>query len=49
MKEACAQAAEVLRMKPDFSIAVYAKQEPHKNPADLKHLLDGFRKAGLPE
>ena len=49
MPEARTEAAEVLRMKPDFSIARYAKQEPFKDPADLKHLLDGFRKAGLPE
>jgi TolB-like protein len=49
MKEARAQAAEVLRMKPDFSIKVYAKQEPFKDSADLEHLLDGFRKAGLAE
>jgi hypothetical protein len=38
-----------LRLRPDFSIRLYSKQEPYKNPADLKHLLDGFRKAGLPE
>jgi TolB-like protein len=48
-KEAHAEAAEVLRLHPDFSIAVYAKQEPFKNPADLDHLLEGMRKAGLPE
>jgi TolB-like protein len=41
--------AEVLRLRPDFSIRLYSKQEPYKDPADLKHLLDGFRKAGLPE
>ena len=48
-QEARAEAAEVLRMKPDFSILAYAKQDPFKNPADLKHLLDAFHAAGLPE
>ena len=48
-QEARAEAAEVLRMKPDFSILAYAKGDPFKNPADLKHLLDAFRAAGLPE
>jgi len=48
-QEARTEAAEVLRMKPDFSILAYAKQDPFKNPADLKHLLDAFRAAGLPE
>jgi adenylate cyclase len=48
-QEAHAETAEVLRMRPDFSILAYAKQEPYKDPNDLKHLLDGFRKAGLPE
>ena len=46
--EARAEAAEVLRMKPGFSIGTYAKQEPFKDPANLEHLLVGFRKAGLP-
>jgi hypothetical protein len=39
----------VLSMKPDFSILAYAKQDPFKKPADLKHVLDAFRAAGLPE
>jgi adenylate cyclase len=47
--EARAEAAEVLRMKPDFSTAAYAIEEPFKNRADQKHLLDAFRAAGLPE
>jgi TolB-like protein len=48
-QEARAEAAEVLRMKPDFSILAYAKQDPFKNPANLNHILDAFRAAGLPE
>jgi TolB-like protein/Tfp pilus assembly protein PilF len=47
--EAQAEAAEVLRKRPDFSIRAYAKQEPYKNPADRDHLLEGMRIAGLPE
>jgi hypothetical protein len=30
-------------------MAEYARNEPFKNSADLDHLLDGLRKAGLPE
>jgi hypothetical protein len=48
-KKARAEAAEVLHLHPDFSIAVYAKQEHYKNPADRDHLLEGMRMAGLPE
>jgi adenylate cyclase len=47
--EARAEAKEVLRMKPDFSILAYAKQDPFKNPADQARLLDAFRAAGLPD
>jgi predicted Zn-dependent protease len=47
--EARAAAAEVLRLQPGFSIQLYSKQEPYKDPADFEHLLQGFHKAGLPE
>jgi len=47
--EARAESAEVLRMKPDFSIAAYAIEDPYKNPADQKHVLDAFLAAGLPK
>jgi TolB-like protein len=49
IEEAKAAAAEVLRLKPDFSAKWIVAMEPYKNPADLEHLLDGLRKAGLPE
>jgi adenylate cyclase len=42
-------AAEVLRQVPDFSIVRYAAKEPLKHADDLEHLVDGMRKAGLPE
>ncbi len=49
LAEARAEAAELLRLKPDYSPAWISAQEPYKNPAYLQHLLDGLRKAGLPE
>jgi len=48
-REARTEIAETLRMRPDMTISKWAKAEPFKNPADLEHLLDGLRKAGLPE
>jgi adenylate cyclase len=42
-------AAQVLRLKPDFSSTRLAAKEPFKRPEDREHLLEGLRKAGLPE
>jgi tetratricopeptide (TPR) repeat protein len=47
LDEARAQAAEVLKLNPDFSIATFSKTAAYKNPSDLEHFLDGLRKAGL--
>jgi len=47
LDEARAQAAEALKLDPDFSIATFTKTEAYKNPSDLEHYLDGLRKAGL--
>ena len=41
--------AEVLRLRPAFTIAEVAMTEAFKEPAELEHLLQGLRKAGLPE
>ncbi len=49
LDEARAQAAEALKLNPDFSIATFIKTEAYKNPSDLEHYLDGLRRAGLPE
>ena len=49
IEEARAQLAEWRRLRPLGSLLEYATNEPFKNPADLEHLLDGLRKAGLPE
>src|SRR5262249_51979717 len=45
--EAAATAAEVLGQRPDFSLAKLRR--PGWNAADSEHILDGMRKAGLPE
>jgi adenylate cyclase len=49
LDEARAQLAECRRLRPSGSLLEYAANEPFKNPADLDHLLDGLRKAGLQE
>jgi len=45
--EARAQAAELLRVDPKFSLERYAKIARWKDPADLERNLDALRKAGL--
>jgi adenylate cyclase len=40
---------EALTISPSFTIANETARMPYKNPADLKHYIDGLRKAGLPE
>lgn len=47
MEEAKAAAAEVLRMKPDFSIMRLRRSG--WNNEDVEHIRDGMRKAGLPD
>jgi TolB-like protein/class 3 adenylate cyclase/Flp pilus assembly protein TadD len=49
MDEARAEAAEVLRMQPNFTISWLMREEPYKNPADAEPFIQGMRKAGLPE
>jgi len=46
-KEALAQAAEVLRISPGFSVDAMRERMPHKNPADVDRHISGLRKAGL--
>jgi adenylate cyclase len=48
-QEALAEAAGVLRIKPDFSIEAYTKANPFRDPAIVKHRKELLRKAGLPE
>ena len=42
-------AAEVLRLKPDFSLRLFSAKEPYEQPGERERLRDGLRKAGLPE
>jgi hypothetical protein len=36
-------------MNPRFTIATWKVTAVYKNPDDTEHLLEGLRKAGLPE
>ncbi|MBI3796262.1 MAG: tetratricopeptide repeat protein [Deltaproteobacteria bacterium] len=45
--EARAEAAEVLRINPQFSLEVHTQREPIKDPAVLERHLAALRKAGL--
>ena len=44
-----ARAAEVLRLKPDFSADAYVAKLPYQEADDRAHHREGLRKAGLPE
>jgi adenylate cyclase len=44
-----AEAAEVLRIDPNYTIHGTAPTSPFKHPEDAEHYFDGLRKAGLPE
>ncbi len=48
-EEAQAALAEFVKPRPYYTLKHYAKGEFYKNPEDLKRVLDGLRKAGLPE
>jgi adenylate cyclase len=45
--EAQAEAAEVLRLNPKFSLKVYKQRTPIKDPATLERHLTALRRAGL--
>ena len=50
MEEARAEAAEILRIDPGYTITGTGRQIMRfKSPADDEHFFDGLRKAGLPE
>ena len=46
-KEARAEAAEVLRINPKFSLDLWAKRQIYKDQSKVDKLVDGLRKAGL--
>jgi len=45
--EARAEAAEVLRLNPQFSLEIHKQRFPLKDPAQLERHLAALRKAGL--
>jgi adenylate cyclase len=45
--EAQAEAAEVMRIDPKFSLVYLGKRLPYKDPADTQLVIGSFRKAGL--
>jgi adenylate cyclase len=49
MDEARAQAKEIMRINPKFSVDRFAKTDPQKNKDVKKRYIDALRKAGLPE
>ena len=46
-EEARAEAEEILRLNPKFSLESYAKTIPHKNQAQIDRYINALRKAGL--
>ena len=46
-KEARAEAAEVLRINPKFSVDIYAKTIPYKDRSKRDEVVTALRKAGL--
>jgi len=46
-EEARAEAEEIFRIDPKFSLESLAKARPHKNPDNTKRFIDALRKAGL--
>jgi len=49
MEEAKSHAAEALRLEPNFSVIHSAAKDPFKRDADRQRLIEGMRKAGLPD
>ena len=46
-EEARAEAAEVLRLNPKFSLEVHKQRNPFKDPAVNERMIAALRKAGL--
>jgi adenylate cyclase len=49
MEEAKALWREVMHINPNYSLEHRRRVLPYKNPADFEHIVEGLRKAGLPE
>ena len=48
-EEAKREAALFMVNSPRFTISQWASNQPSRDEAALRHLADGYRKAGLPE
>jgi hypothetical protein len=46
-EEARAEAAEALKINPNFSLKDYAETRPHVDPENTARFVDSLRKAGL--
>jgi hypothetical protein len=46
-KKAQAEAVEVLRLNPTYSLDVFRQTNPYKDPADMERTLAALHKAGL--
>jgi adenylate cyclase len=49
VEDARAAWREALRVSPAYSLEQRWKTLPYKNPDDFERIVDGLRKAGLPE
>jgi tetratricopeptide (TPR) repeat protein len=49
LDEARTKATEALKREPCFTLRRYAVVDSYKSRADLDHMIEGLRKAGLPE
>jgi hypothetical protein len=38
-----------MQLAPEFSLHYFMETEPFKRESDTAHMLDGLRKAGLPD
>jgi len=49
LEEARKEAAEVLRIHPHFTIEIWKRVAPYKDPKDIERRIHGMRKMGVPE
>ncbi len=49
LDEARAEAREVMRLHPQFTISRWRHRPPYRDSAILEHYVEGLRKAGLPD